>query len=316
MFAAGRLPTNVASGLVVGGVQGFRKGSGKTEETSPVSTAIGQVSLNTLWGQAYAGATGFLIGGPVGMAANMAMDAIGAGAGIYVFVKNGSAKEVGKRMADAVDSAVKKDDGAAMGTIKGMGAGGWASMKAAAVTGWREGKGTGAGLVDGTKAAWDSLQLTRLPKEGLLKSGLKATAGIATAALALPAGAVLALATPVAERETPGLLKRLAIAGATGAATGAAVGFLGGPVGMAVGAGIGAAVNLIGPAGSKKLATRVMTAVRRTEKKKDELGSDIANNNRAMFSKSIQGSFAAASQAWNISVKPDEAPKSVDPGSV
>ena len=111
MFAAGRLPTNVASGLVVGGVQGFRKGSGKTEETSPVSTAIGQVSLNTLWGQAYAGATGFLIGGPVGMAANMAMDAIGAGAGIYVFVKNGSAKEVGKRMADAVDSAVKKDDG-------------------------------------------------------------------------------------------------------------------------------------------------------------------------------------------------------------
>lgn len=307
--AAFRIPTNVASGIIVGGVQGFRKGSGRTEKLSPQATAIGQVGLNTVWGQGYAALTGFLIGGPVGMVTSMVMDGIGATAGIYVFVKSGAAKEVGKRLADSIDSAVKSDDGGLVGTAKGVGAASQASLKAAAVTGFREGKGSVAGLVDGAKAAAEQFKFTRIPRGQLLRSSLRVAAGVATGIMAAPAGVVVALATQLEEREEMGLTKRLLIAGGSGAVLGASMGYLGGPVGMLVGAGLGAAVNLLGPASSKGFSQRIMVAVRRTEKKKDDLGSDIANNNRALFSKGILGAAAAATHVWNDAVRSEPKPK-------
>lgn len=303
LFAAGRIPTNVASGLVVGAVQGFRKGSGKTEKVDATGTAIGQVGLNTLWGQAYAAATGFAIGGPIGAAANMALDGMGAGAGIYVFVKNGSAKEVGKRLSDAVNSSVSKADGGALGAFKGMKSAAWASAKAAAGTGWQEGKGTGAGVFDGAKAVGEQfLKRTRSPRGPLLRTGLKVAVGVATAALSAPAGVVTALTTSVDQKKTPGMAHRLLLAAASGATTVAAVGFVGGPLGMAVGAAVGATAGIIGPASRERFSGTVMRAVRHTESKRDDLGSDIANNNRAMFSKGIQGAAAAISHSWNLAV--------------
>lgn len=247
----------------------------------------------------------------MGAAASMVTDGIGAGTGIYLFVKNGSAKEVGERLATAIDESVDSSDGGVKGAVKGMGSAAVASAKAAAVTGWREGKGTGSGVVEGVKAARRQISLTRLPKEGLLKSSAKLALGVATGIMAAPAGVVTALATPVDQKESIGPVKRLVIAGASGAALGASVGFLGGPLGVAIGAGIGAAINLFGPASREKFSTHVMRVVRHTERRKEDLGSDIANNNSALFSKGIIGAAAATARAWNIAVRPGEKTRAI-----
>lgn len=302
--AAFRIPTNLISGTIVGGVQGARKGASSDHEVSPVSTAVGQVALNTVQGQVNAAITGFMVGGPVGMATSMAMDAAGAGAGIYLFVKNGSAKEVGERLAKAIDSKVKPGEGAIKGALKGMGAGAVSSVKAAAVTGFREGKGSGAGLIEGLSAAKEQLGTTSAPKGSFLKSSMRSVLGVANGLLALPAGAVLPLLTSSDEKKAPGLVGRLALSSASGAAVCAAVGSLGGPVGTIVGASFGAVLGLASPAKSKRFSQNVLTAVSRMKKQSSDLGSDIANNNRNLITTAILGATAGATNAWNHTVSP------------
>ena len=88
-----RIPTNLISGGLTGAAQGYSRGGDEKYETSPAKTAITQVVLNTLQGQMIAGASGFSVGGLPGMVTSMFLDAMGAGAGVYMFVKGGSAKK-------------------------------------------------------------------------------------------------------------------------------------------------------------------------------------------------------------------------------
>ena len=307
--AAFRIPTNLVSGTIVGGYQGARKGANADYKISETGTAVGQVALNTVQGQLNAAVTGFMVGGPIGMATSMAMDAVGAGAGIYLFVKNGSAKEVGERLTKAIDDKVKPGEGRFKGLLKGMGAGAVSSVKAAAVTGFREGKGSGAGIIEGVKAAREQLEVTARPKGKFLKSAARTLLGVTNGLLALPAGAVLPMVTSLETKKAPNLAARLALSSASGAAMGGAIGSLGGPVGAVVGASVGAVIGLASPAGRKKFADKVLTSVSRMKKQSDDLGSDIANKNRDLLTTAILGATAGATNAWNMSVAPRNRPK-------
>jgi len=298
--AAFRIPTNLVSGAMVGGYQGYRKGDDQEYEATAKGSATGQIAINTVQGQVQAAVSGLLVGGPAVMATNMALDAMGAGTGLYFFIKNGSAEEMGKRLSETVNEKVKSGEGGGKGLLKGAVFGGATSVKTAAITGYREGKGSAAGLVEGLQGAWAQLEVTRHPKGSFLRNSLRTAAGVTTGLLAAPTGAVLALLTPEKEEgKVPGLGTRLAVSAASGAVTGAAVGAVAGPVGMLVGAGIGMGLNLIGPASKKDFAKKVARDLRRAKKKSDDLGSDIANKNRDLFRSIAVGIASGASRAWN-----------------
>lgn len=302
--AAFRIPTNLVSGALIGGYYGLRKGLSADYQIKPGETAVAQVALNTAQGQLNAALTGFVIGGPVGMATNMALDAMGAVSGVYVFVKGGSAAEVGRRLSNAIDKGVKPGEGGTKGALKGLAAGAVSSVKAAAVTGFAEGKGGAAGTLEGASAALEQLESTRKPTGKLLGIAARSTLGVAGSLLSLPAGAAIALTAGKGPKKTPSLLKRLAIASASGMMTGAAVGLLGGPLGMAIGAGTGAVAGLVGPAAKKPFADYVLTAASRIKQRSDDLGSSIANTNREITSTAITGAAAGITKAWNDLTKP------------
>jgi hypothetical protein len=311
--AAFRISTNLVSGTFIGGFHGARKGGNPDYEISPSGTAVGQVALNTVQGQANAAITGFMVGGPPGMATSMVMDAVGAGTGVYFFVKNGSAKEVGKRLADAIDQRVEPGEGVLKGMAKGAGAGAVSAVKAAAITGFREGKGSAAGMVEGSGSALRQFGLTRAPKGSLLHGAFKSTVGVVTGLLAAPVGAVLPLLASPEKREMPSLAKRLSISAASGAVTGAAMGSIAGLPGMVVGATLGTLINLAGPSTSKEFAAKVLSAVRRTNRESDDLGSLIANENRNLTKAVMVGAVAGGTKAWNAVVREESKPANEKP---
>ena len=295
-----KIPTNLVSGTLVGAYQGLRKGRHPKHKISPEGTAVGQVSLNTIQGSVGAGLTGFLLGGPIGALTNIALDAVNASAGVYVFVKNGSAKEVGARLSEAIDQNVKPGQGALSGSGRGAVAGGVSAVKAAASTGFREGKGLSSGILDGLKNSAKEFREFHIPKTGLLKGSLKTLSGVLKASLALPAGIGLSLAIdPQSPQESVPLAKRLLIAGSAGAVAGLAAGFVLGPVGWAVGATTGAALSLLGPASRKTFSKRLKASLRRATEDDTHLGSEIANKNRNMGQALVIGGISSIKNGWN-----------------
>lgn len=284
----------------MGGVQGARKGLSPDAVVDPSSTAVGQVTLNTIQNTIISAVTGMAVGGPVGAAVNVATDAVGSGAGVYMFVKNGSAKVVGQELASAIDAKVKPGEGAFKGMFKGAIAGGKSGVKSAAKTGFREGKGTTAGIIDGLRETNKEFARAKAPKRNVVLAALGTALGVTRAALSAPTGVVLSLfykpTEPNRELEPA---TRLAVAGATGAATGAALGMPAGPVGMIVGAGIGLVANLLGPGSKDGLRHRVHRSMRRVQRGNDDMGTDVANNNRNMFQGFIVGGLAGARHGWD-----------------
>lgn len=295
-----KVPTNLVSGTLVGAYQGFRKGRNPNYKISPEATAIGQVALNTIQGSIGAGVTGFVVGGPVGAATNMALDAASASAGIYVFVKNGSAREIGLRLSEAIDTKVAPGQGALSGSGKGAVAGGVTAVKGAASTGFREGKGLTSGILEGLKEVPQECREFKAPKGGLLKGAFKAVIGVVGACLSVPAGLGLSLLIdPEDESKTVPLGKRLLVNAATGAAAGLAAGFTFGPVGWAVGATAGATLSLLGPASRNGFVDQLQRSLARAVQDDTNLGSEIANKNRNMGQALVTGGISSIKNGWN-----------------
>jgi hypothetical protein len=306
--AAYKIPASIVSGAVVGGYHGVRKGLDRDYEVSARKAAISHITVSTIQGQLQAGVVGFLLGGPAGAITNMALDSLSAAPGVFVFIKGGSAEETGSRLSTAINNGVKPGQGAVTGLAKGVGAGVVSSVKAAAVTGFREGKGMASGLIEGTSALPGEFAKLEKPKGPLLRSAMASGIGIASSVLSGAAGAVLPLISGE-EKKSPGLLKRLAVSGATGAATGAAIGAFGGPVGMAVGGGVGMLLSLAGPAPRQDFAEKVLDSVRSQDRNDDDLGSEIANNNQSLFQSVFVGFSAGATNGWNAIVAPPTDPE-------
>lgn len=288
---------------MVGAVQGARKGHDPNATPQAESTAFGQVALNVIQGTIISGVTGMMVGGPVGAVVNVATDAVNSGAGVYVFVKNGSAKVVGQDLAEAINKSVKPGEGLLKGMVKGAFTGGVTGLKTAAKTGFREGKGITAGIIDGVGEVNKEFARVKPPRKNLLKAAAGVALGAAQAVLSAPTG--LALSFFYNRKDPDATLKpaaRMAIAGATGAATGAAIGSLAGPVGAAVGACVGAVTNLVGPASKKIFQQRVNRSLRRVRRKNSDMGNDVSNNNRNMVQGIIVGSVAGARHGWDSGV--------------
>lgn len=296
--AVTRIPANFVSGVLVGGIQGARRG-GNGEPTAE-SSAVGQVALNTVQNTVIAAATGFAVAGPVGAAINVATDSVGTGAGIYCFVKNGGAKEMGQHLNEAIEKSVKPGEGVVTGFVKGAVAGGGRGTTGAAKTGFREGKGTAAGVIDGLGETLKEFARAKAPKKNVVLAALGTGLGVVRGAMSGPTGAALSLFYKPATNEIkPSTATRLAVSAGTGAATGAAIGMLAGPVGAAVGAGVGALFNLLGPTSKQSFADKIARSVRRARRAEDDLGSEVANNNRNMMQGIIVGGLAGVRHGWD-----------------
>lgn len=303
--AAYKIPATIVSGAVVGGYQGIRRGLDKNYEVTPRSAALSHISVSTAQGQLQAAVLGFMIGGPAGAITNMALDGLSAGPGVFVFIKGGSAEETGDRLASAFNKNIKPGEGVLTGLAKGIGTGVVSSVQAAAVTGYREGKGMASGLVEGTTAVPKEFGKVKGPRGPLLRTAVASTVGVASSVLSGATGAVLPLVSGE-QKEAPGIVKRLAVTAASGAAVGVLAGSFGGPIGMAIGGGVGMLLNLAGPAPKKEFAAKVLDSVKQQNQEPGDLGSEIANNNQSMFQSVFVGFASGATNGWNAVVASPE----------
>lgn len=295
-----KVPANFVSGILVGSVQGGRKGLDPKSAPKPSSTALAQLTLNALQNSVIAAVTGMAVGGPIAAAVNVATDAANSAGGIAVAVKTGSAKEIGREMAQAIDRRVGPGSGLVGGVFKGAVAGSTSGVTGAVKTGFSEGRGTVAGVLDGLKETFREFARAHKPRKNILKASLGVALGVARAVVCAPAGAALSLLVgPTQERKELGSGARLAISGASGAVSGAALGLLGGPLGALIGAGVGSLLSLSGPSRKASFLKKTRRSIRRAQRGNADLGSEVANNNRNLFQGIIVGGLSGAHQGWN-----------------
>lgn len=299
--AVSRVPGSFISGLAVGGYQGVRQGIDPNFEITPKSCATGLVACNAAQGLMIGAAGAFAVMGPLGAAASVAKDSVGAGVRTYMFVKGGSAGAMGAGMADSIDSSVADGEGALQGLSRGAWAGAKSAARGAARTGYLEGHAAASGMAEGCQEVARHYGESKSTKGlGLFRRLGAVVAGTLSAAMAAPVAAAFAAPTP--QLQEPGRLKRLGLSALSGAALGAAAGSLGGLVGVAVGAGLGAVAGLLGPASKEGFTTKVGASVEKARADDTDLGDDIANRRRDLVQRTITGLASGARQGWNSGV--------------
>lgn len=299
--AAGRIPQSFISGLAVGGFQGARKGSKLDTTVKAESVAIGLVACNALQSVAQGAIGGYLLLGPTAALINGAKEAGQAGFNTYLFVKGGSAKEMGEEMAAAINAKVEPGAGGVEGAFKGALAGSTSGVKAGAKTGFAEGRGTASGVLEGLK---------EIPREFAQADGLKgpfwkrilsSVTGALSAALAAPAGLAVSVIAGAEGKKVPTAL-RLTTSAASGALLGGLAGAFAGPVGIALGAGVGAVASLLGPSSKTKFVEETASSLKRAQADDGDLGSEVGNNRRDLVQKVITGTLSGARQGWDSGV--------------
>ena len=217
--AAGRIPQSFISGLAVGGFQGARKGSKTDYTVKAESVAIGLVASNALQSVAQGALGGYLLLGPTAALVNGAKEAGQAGFNTYLFVKGGSAREMGKEMAEAINAKVEPGAGGVEGAFKGAFAGSTSGVKAGAKTGFAEGRGTASGILEGLKEIPREFRQADELKGPFWKRVLSSVTGALSAVFAAPAGLAMAVIGGAQGKKVPTAL-RLAASAASGALLG------------------------------------------------------------------------------------------------
>lgn len=299
--AVTRVPGSFVSGLLVGGLHGRRRGADSDYQTDPLAAATGLVVCKAAQGLVTGMATAYMVLGPLGAAASLVKETAGSTFSTYMFIKGGSAGEMGRRVAADIDGSVDNGDGAVKGLFKGAWAGGISAAKGAAVTGYYEGRAATSGTLQGLSQVKTEFSEAQAPRGGgpLARTAKRVAAAVA-AVISAPAGLAHGLlANRQEQSQELSTVKRLSIAAANGAVVGAAVGLLGGPVGAAVGGAVGAVLGLLSPAASKKFAQGIVQSMARAKAKDTDLGHDIANRRRDLVQSVIVGSAAGARQGWD-----------------
>lgn len=300
--AVGRIPQSLLSGVAVGGYQGARKGASADYVISPKSVATGLVVSNALQSIAQGAIGGYLLLGPAGAMANAAKEAGQAGFNTYLFVKGGSAKEMGEEMAQAINAKVVSGTGGVEGGFKGALAGSVSGVKSGAKTGFQEGRATASGAIEGLK---------EIPREFKEAGGLKGpwwkrvvgtVTGVLSAAFAAPAGLAMSLLKGKDGDKEVSTGARLAVSAASGAVIGGLAGSFAGPIGIAIGAGIGAVASLLGPSSKAAFEDQTEASLKRAKADDGDMGSEVGNHRRDLVQKVITGAASGARQGWDAGV--------------
>jgi hypothetical protein len=297
--AAVRLPNSVVAGLTVGGYQGGRKGHHEEFTIKPESVAVGVTVANAATSVAKGAALGFLTLGPAGAATFAVKEGAESSLNLYLFVKGGSAKDVGEEMAQAIDGKVEAGGGAIKGAWKGAVAGTVSGTKAGAKAGFQEGRGTASGVLEGLKEIPREFEGAGELRGPLWKRALATAAGALSAALAAPAGLVLALMKGKQGDKVVSTGGRLAASAVGGALMGGLAGAALGPVGVVVGAGTGAVAGLLGPSSKKSFDAHLTSSLRRAQADDGDMGSEVANNRRDLVQKVVTGALSGTRQGWD-----------------
>ena len=295
-----RVPGSFVSGLLVGGLHGRRRGADSDYQTDPLAAATGLVICKAAQGMVTGMATAYMVLGPLGAAASLVKETASSSFSTYMFIKGGSAGEMGRRVATDIDGSVDNGEGAVKGLFKGAWAGGISAAKGAAVTGYYEGRAATSGSLQGLSQVKTEYSEAQAPSGGPLARTAKRVAAAVAAVISAPAGLAHGLlANRQEQSQELSTVKRLSIAAANGAVVGAAVGLLGGPLGAAVGGAVGAVLGLLSPAASKKFAQGIVQSMARAKAKDTDLGHEIANRRRDLVQSVIVGSAAGARQGWD-----------------
>ena len=307
-----RVPGSLISGLSIGGYQGARKGADADFEITPKSVATGLVASSALQSLAQGAITGYLLLGPVGSALSAGKEIAQSSVGLYLFVKGGSAVEMGKQMAGDIDAKVSGGEGGFRGGLRGAGAGAISAVRSGASTAYQENRGAASGVLDGLAEIPREFKTARGPGGKAWRQALTVAAGAVGAAMALPAGIVMSLFKGKASETEVSAPIRYATGAASAALVGAAAGSVFGPPGIIVGGAIGAVIGLLGPASKKEFVAGIDESVNRARANDGDMGSAISNGRRDLVQKLIVGTTAGARQGWDAAM-PEAMSPSLEP---
>ncbi len=292
-----KAPINLVSGTVLGGYHGRRRGIDANVETPPRELALQMYVANALGSTAVGAATAFAATGPAGAAASVAKDVAIKGAKYAIYRKWGKPGKLSRRMAAKIDEKVEGGEGALKGTGKGALAGGTSAARGGAVIGFRQGRGTASGVIEGLSEFDDEIKAAQKPDGGFIAKTVAVAGGAVNSLLSVPAGVVQGLT-----RTTDGGTRRsrqLLATTLTGAVTGGAAGLLGGPLGAAIGAGVGAVTGLVSSVTNKDLSEQVDQSLNRAAENDTNMGSDDSNERRDTVQNAIVGALSGARSGWD-----------------
>ncbi len=303
--ALGRIPTAVISGAAIGGYTGYRKATDADyrPEAKPITPAL--LAAEGIQGVLKGALLGYGLLGPAGAALSGVKELGQSSVGLYLFVKGGSAEEMGTLLAEAVDSKVTSEHSAAGGAVRGAAAGSVTNAKNGARTAYMEGRAAASGTLEGFgQIPREVREFRSVEAKGWKGAGVKLAAAMG-AALAAPPGVALGVLDSLEETTAPvSRGKRLTALIGANAVLGAAAGFMmGGPVGSAVGGAVGAVSGIVPGHHRKGLAEGVAESLERTRSGASDLGHEIANKRRDLISSVIVGGASGARQGWNAVAK-------------
>jgi hypothetical protein len=294
-----RLPTALISGSLVGGFNGYKRGLDEGYAIEAQSMAKGLLACNAAQALTVSAGTGYLLFGPAGAIANATKDSVGLAVGLHLFVKGGSAAEMGRQIAADTESAMQPGQGPVVGLLRGAGAGAKSAGKSGLKTGFREGLGATSGLLEGLSELPNEFKSSRQPKVKGWRGTVKWLTGVASAAIAFPAALV---AATVHRESPPPADTRVLMSAGSAAVAGAAVGSIAGPLGAALGASLGLLLGATGTATQKEFYQGIHQSVSRAEKDDACLGSNIANDRRDLVQRILVGTMAGTRLGWNSGV--------------
>ncbi len=305
-----RVPGSLISGLGIGGYQGAKKGADAEFEITPKSVATGLVASSALQSLAQGAITGYLLLGPVGAALSAGKEAAEASVGLYLFVKGGSAEEMGKRMAGDINAKVTGGEGGFRGGLRGAGAGAVSAVRSGASTAYQENRGAASGVLDGLAEIPQEFKKAKGPRGKAWRQALTVAAGTVSAAMALPAGIVMSLIKGKEADTDVSAPVRYATGVASATLVGGLAGAVFGPPGVIVGGAIGAVIGLLGPASKKDFVAGIDESVNRARANDGDMGSAISNERRDLVQKIIVGTTSGVRQGWDAAM-PEAKPSKV-----
>ena len=297
--AVKRIPASLLAGVAIGGYHGARKGADEHHTINPKNVALGVAAINTLEDVARSALVGGILLGPAGAIANATKDAAGSGLKLYLFVKGGSAAEIGKQMTSAIDAGVEAGEGAVEGALHGAFAGTKSAVKSGVQTGYQEGRAGFSGIIEGLEEIPREFSHAKGLDGSLWRRALSVASGVVSAAFAAPVGLALSVLKGADGAKTVSKPARVGVAAASGAVVGAAAGALLGPLGILVGAGVGAVVGLLGPGAKKGFEAQLGSSLARSKSDDGDMGSEIGNRRRDLTQKVITGALSGARQGWD-----------------
>lgn len=300
--AALRVPRSLISGTALGGYHGRKRGL-DAEVTTPIKELALQMYVGNAIQSTAVGAVGALVvGGPGAAAASVAKDVAWTGAKVAVYKKFGKPGSMSRRMAASIDRRVEGGEGALKGTAKGAFAGGTSAAAGGAIIGFREGRGTTSGLIEGFSEIDDEIKEAAKPSGGpLRKIAASAGAGV-NGLLSAPAGLIQGLTQRQGPTTRQSRDRQILTTVASGAVVGGAAGLLGGPLGAAIGAGVGAVTGLVSSAFNDEFVTEVGESLERAGKNDTDMGDEETNARRDLVQNAIVGTVAGVRTGWDTVV--------------